>query len=55
MYDIPDDAVLLKEGLYVQYIQSGENTLISFLQQRDMQSIMCIQQKKKEHTLIEHI
>jgi hypothetical protein len=28
MYDIPDDAVLLKEGLYVQYIQSGENTLI---------------------------
>lgn len=28
MYIIPDDAVLLKEGLYVQYIQSGENTLV---------------------------
>lgn len=28
MYDIPDDAFLLKEGLYVQYIQSGDHTLI---------------------------
>ena len=28
MYDIPEDATLLKEGLYVQYIQYGESTLV---------------------------
>lgn len=28
MYDIPEDAILLKEGLYVQYIQYEEITLV---------------------------